>query len=145
MKWCDGIINCIDRTDESNCFETTSKPYKDVFEDCKVNKTNNYKNYAAVDVDGFRCGTYCLDTNIWCNPNGLLLNEDLEQLSVVCHDLVDQVGNPILCSNSTFWNGRRCYGKSLRHKDNTPGHCKNQWGVLSKILNLLNLYSLIST
>lgn len=129
-SWCDGVIDCIDRTDESNCFKTTPKPFKDVFIDCTVNESNNYKNYADPGDYGFKCGdVYCLDTLLWCNTNGFRENENLEYLAAICPDLINQIGNPILCSNQTFWNERSCNKELTRQFGNTPGKCSSSQSV----------------
>ena len=121
---CDGLIDCIDRTDESNCVKPTSKPYEDIFEDCRVNGSNNFHNYANEGDLGFQCGSqFCLDTNIWCNGNGFQEKKDLHLLSAICPRLIDQIRNPILCSNRTFWTERPCNGVKYRHKGNKPGRC----------------------
>ena len=46
---CDGLYDCIDRTDESNCLQPNFKEYQDVFENCIVNEKNNYKNHAILN------------------------------------------------------------------------------------------------
>ena len=125
LELCDGEIYCIDRTDESNCFEPISRPFKDVFENCEVNMTNNYRNFSTKDDYGFKCGAYCLNTDLWCNKNNWVEKEEWQELYAICSDLIDQVGNPLLCSNQSFWNKRPCnYLSTYRASDNTPGQCK---------------------
>ena len=125
---CDGLYDCIDRTDESNCLQPNFKEYQDVFENCIVNEKNNYKNHAILNDYGFKCGRdYCLDTDIWCNTNVFLQKDDLQHLSKFCQDLVDQIKNHALCSNQTFWSSRQCNKGSRGYlTDNTPGRCSKK-------------------
>ena len=54
---CDGLYDCIDQTDESNCLQPNFKEYQDVFENCIVNektitKIMPFKMIMALNVEG---------------------------------------------------------------------------------------------
>ena len=121
---CNGLIDCIDRSDESNCFSSPQTIIQADFIDCKINTTNNYKNHSEENADGFQCGViYCLDTDIWCSQKKYLDKESLTELSSICPDQMKAINNKVLCTNKTFWQTRPCQSGYLRCKGNFPGQC----------------------
>ena len=65
---CNGVLDCIDRSDESNCFEPKAAAFKDIFNDCEIDATNNFKSHSQINEHGFKCGkNICLDIDIFCS------------------------------------------------------------------------------
>ena len=121
---CDGLIDCVDRSDESNCFISPQNKIVANFANCKINATNNYENHSEENVDGFGCGmNVCLDTDIWCSQKKFLSKKSLEELSAICPDIIQAINNNFLCTNQTFWQTRPCRTGYARCKGNFPGQC----------------------
>ena len=125
LQVCDGKIDCVDRTDESNCLQPSNVKYEeDVFEHCTIDLNNNYKNHSKVDYSGFKCTQdICLDWNIWCSSK-TFKHVEFMQLSEHCPELIGQIESTVLCSNQSFWANRPCNGKSVHCDGNYPGQCR---------------------
>ena len=114
---CDGVLNCMDRSDESGC-KTISKDFEPkMFIACNVSISNNYNNLGKVGNSGFECGKdICLDQSLWC---GYVSRKPVwidDTLKKKCGDILDHVRNGRLCSNQTFWNSVKCSDPSATYR-----------------------------
>ena len=88
---CDGIYDCMDRTDESNCPEkvqnfTIDWHMLDLSKPCNVSGMNG---------NGMTCGDDCVPNIFWCNSD--------PKYDYSCS--LAKLNSLELCSNSTFWQG----------------------------------------
>jgi len=122
---CDNIIDCIDRSDESSCnkYSVIKTNYHELFQICTVNDTNNYDNHTTNGNSGFRCSSnICLDWDIWCNSEKEQSLKADQKLYSVCPGLLENIQNPQLCSNLTFWENKNC-NQGTRCRGNLAGQC----------------------
>lgn len=114
---CDGVLDCMDRSDESGCKKVSYDFDHEMFKPCHVNGSNNYNNLGKVGNAGFKCGEdTCLDQSLWC---GLVSRKPVwidDTLREKCGDVLDQVKNGRLCSNQTFWNAVACTDPSAPYR-----------------------------
>ena len=124
-RFCDGVLDCIDRSDESGCMTNTVKFGIEYFKACIVNGTNNYKNHAKNGKSGFQCGSeFCLDWDIWCHLEKDQSMRDDKKLISICPQIISQIENRQFCSNFTFWNNTKCNnGYQIRCGGNFAGQC----------------------
>ena len=116
-------MDCIDRTDESNCPRPSFAPFKDVFKLCTINEQNKFDKSSQIGWQGFECGKFCLDLNNWCSPNYAEDTASFRNLSQICNDLMIQSNTFFVCTNTTFWEGKPCNGQFKRCTGNIPGQC----------------------
>ena len=91
---CDGVINYLNRSDESLCPEKEGHDLDySMFIDCEQH-----------DTKGFKCGEHCLPYELWCN-NG---NTRFTVYEKKCPSLLKTSNNEKLCKNFTFWKNRPC-------------------------------------
>ncbi len=124
---CNGVIDCIDRSDESGCKLYSSTFNYDIFHKCIVDETNNHINHTEIGSFGFQCThDICLDWDIWCNreKQGKLKSDHV--ISVKCPHLLDQINNQLLCSNFSFWQSKKCNLGLKRCMGNFPGQCVSE-------------------
>ena len=110
---CDGVINCLDRSDESMCKSNilASKPVNfSIFIECSMS------NGEA----GFSCTPeLCIPLVSWCNNN----YDNWINVTHKCPELVQSMYNIHLCRNLTFWQYLPCNGKK-RCLGEYPGQCE---------------------
>ncbi len=123
---CNGVLDCMDRSDESNCgridkdFDPTS------FKECTVDASNNYKELGTLNNSGFKCGRdVCLDQKYWCSIEYRKSDWVDNTLKEKCENILDQLHNERMCRNSTFWREKKCNEsrKPFRCNGNYPGEC----------------------
>jgi hypothetical protein len=114
-KICNGVIDCIDRSDESLCPENTiSNIDFSIFTECE----NKYQQ------KGFKCGNACISYANWCkNYNSEKILKDLKITESDCPMLLKTLNNEKLCQNFTFWKNRTCKIFQTRFTGNYPGEC----------------------
>ena len=123
---CNNELDCMDRSDESNCRRIDKDVDTTLFKECTLVAGNRYKELGKLANSGFKCGeNICLDQSYWCSVeyrNSDWIDETLKEM---CGNILDQLHNERFCRNSTFWRNKKCSDvrKSFRCNGNYPGEC----------------------
>ena len=108
-------------SDESNCVEKQESWSYNIFMDCVVTEENRY-GARTIGDHGFQCGpNLCISYFYWCAAQIELFEFVLFQQS--CPDLFQTLHSERLCTNQTFWKGRKCPSHFPRCTGNWPGQC----------------------
>ena len=130
-RFCDGVLDCIDRSDESGCKKKYVEFDIELFKTCIVNDKNNYKNHTKNGNSGFQCGSdICLDWNIWCNLEKDQSMRYDKQLIYICPQIIVNIENRQLCSNFAFWKNKACNNGNLNR-------CRGNFGDNVDLLLIL--------
>ena len=131
---CNGVYDCLDRSDESDCSQFFKISSTHLPVSCIVDNLNNYNNHSTPEHKGFQCGpNKCIDINYFCNKNEFsskFTKASSDILKSECESLLALVDNDVFCKNRTLWKNKQCNGKMIRCHGNIPGQCvENLSGV----------------
>jgi hypothetical protein len=124
---CNGIYDCIDRSDESDCSNYYIDYEKEVkLNVCNMTEENRFGSLGEPGDQGFECGSICIPTYIWCEKTS---NQYVffDTFMSLCPEVMKTVNNHFLCKNHSFWEDKKCYKKvgpsvkNSRCKGNSPG------------------------
>jgi hypothetical protein len=114
--YCNGKLDCLDRSDEENCRESDFD-YSDL-QIC----TNAPKNKTYDVQAGFVCGSSCVSVSFWCFT--FVSHLSYYETFLECPHLLRSLNNVQLCRNMTFWSSiPKEYDCEERCRGNFPGQC----------------------
>jgi len=148
---CDGVYDCIDRSDESGCNtdrheeEEYKKEIVETLQECRAKDENNIPytglkcvyeessfidliNYFEIKTEEITNRTYkskglCIPYLLLCKKKSYLTEANF--IFTSCHpQLINIRENKTLCSNLTFWNSRPCDSLPSAHGEKRFTRCR---------------------